>query len=109
MPTHLERICLVIDELRPDRDIVSSRQSEPGESGLSQELESHNLLQLSNQDASSLLEEAENQSSRDGNVTQETSVFRGMEGEAFKKPKKKGSALNYVSEWYHQPQPTNWL
>jgi hypothetical protein len=36
MPTHLERICSVIDELPPDLDFEVSQQSEPGESGLSQ-------------------------------------------------------------------------
>ncbi|KAL5315254.1 hypothetical protein ACEPPN_017906 [Leptodophora sp. 'Broadleaf-Isolate-01'] len=35
MPTHLKRICLVIDELPPDIDFEVSAQSEPGESGLS--------------------------------------------------------------------------
>jgi len=85
MPTHFKRICSVIDALPPNIDIVSSR-----ESGLSQGLESHNLLELSNQDASSLLEEADSQSSRDGDVTPEISVARRIEGEAFKKPKKKG-------------------
>jgi hypothetical protein len=74
MPTHLKRICSVIDELRPDLDIVSSQQSEPEGSGLSQGLESHNLAEFSNQDASSLLEKAYSQSSRVGDATPETSV-----------------------------------
>jgi hypothetical protein len=43
MPSHLKRICLVIDELAPDLDFEVSQQSEPGESGLSQGLESHYL------------------------------------------------------------------
>jgi len=86
MPTHLKRICSVIDELPPD---LSSQQSEPGKSGLSQGLESHNLSELSNQDASSLLEEADSQSSV-GDVTPETSVSQRIEGGASKKPKKRG-------------------
>jgi hypothetical protein len=90
MPTHLKRICSVIDELRPDLDIVSSQQSEPEGSGLSQGLESHNLAELSNQDASSLLEEADSQSSRVGDATPETSVSQRIKEGAFKKPKKRG-------------------
>jgi hypothetical protein len=87
IPTHLKRICSVIDTL-PNFEV--SRQSEPGESGLSQVLESHNLSEPSNQDASSLLEEADSQSSRVGDVTPETSVSQRIEGKAFKKPKKRG-------------------
>ncbi|KAH6665192.1 hypothetical protein B0J14DRAFT_620938 [Halenospora varia] len=68
------KICLVIDKLPPDLDIMSSQQSELEESGLLQGLESHNLSKRSNQDASSLLEEANSQSSRVGDVTPETSV-----------------------------------
>jgi hypothetical protein len=41
MPTHLKRICSVIDSLPPNLDFEVSQQSEPGESGLSQGLESH--------------------------------------------------------------------
>ncbi|KAI2619935.1 hypothetical protein GGR54DRAFT_601860 [Hypoxylon sp. NC1633] len=89
MPSHLKRICSVIDAL-PNFEV--SQQSEAGESGLSQVLESHNLSELSNQDASSLPEEADSQSSRVGDVTPETSVSRRIEEGAFKKPKKKGSA-----------------
>lgn len=43
MPTHFERICSVIDMLPSDLDFEISEQSEPGESGLSQGLESHHL------------------------------------------------------------------
>jgi hypothetical protein len=90
MPTHLKMICLVIDKLRSDLDIVSSQQSEPEGSGLSQGLESHNLAELSNQDASSLLEEADSQSSRVGDAIPETSVSKRIKEGAFKKPKKRG-------------------
>jgi hypothetical protein len=58
MPTHLKRICLVIDELPPDLDFEVSQQSEPGESGLLQGLESH--------DAEFLLEDTDSQLSRVG-------------------------------------------
>jgi hypothetical protein len=62
MPTHLKRICSVIDDLPPDLDFEVSQQSEPGESGLSQELQSHYLSdQTSHNDA--LLKEADSQSS----------------------------------------------
>jgi hypothetical protein len=87
MPSHLKRICSVVDAL-PNFEV--SQQSEPGESGLSQVLESQNLSELSNQDSPSLLEEADSQSSRVGDVTPETSVSRRNEGGAFKKPKKRG-------------------
>ena len=76
--------------LPPNIDIVSSRQSEPEESGLSQGLESHNLSELLNQDALSPLEEADSQSSRVGDVTPETSVSQRIKGGALKKPKKGG-------------------
>ena len=41
MPTHLKRICSMVDDLSPDLDFEVSEQSEPGKSGLSQWLESH--------------------------------------------------------------------
>jgi hypothetical protein len=88
MPTHLKKICSVIDALLPNFEV--SQQSEPGESGLSQVLESHNLSQRSNQDSSSLLEEAESQLSYVGDVTPETSESQRIEEGAFKKPKKRG-------------------
>jgi hypothetical protein len=53
-------------------------------------LESHNLSELSNQDASSLLEGGDSQSSRVGDVTPDTSMSQRIEGEAFKKPRKRG-------------------
>jgi hypothetical protein len=87
MPTHLKRICSVIDAL-PDFEV--SQQSESGESGLSQVLESHNLSELSNRDGSSLREDADSQSSRVGDATPETSVSQRIEEGAFKKPKKRG-------------------
>jgi hypothetical protein len=91
MPTHLKRICSVIDDLPPDLDFEVSQQSEPGESGLSQGLESHHLSDQSSHDAASL-EEADSQSSRVGSrdVTPDTSLSQRIEGGAFKKPKKRG-------------------
>ena len=67
-----------------------SLQSEPGESGLSQGLESHHLSDQSSHDAVSLLEEADSQSSCAGDVTLDTSMSQRIEGEAFKKPRKRG-------------------
>lgn len=43
MPSHLQKICSAINDLPPGLDFESSEQSEPGESGLSQGLESHHL------------------------------------------------------------------
>jgi hypothetical protein len=91
MPTHLKRICSVIDDLPLDPDFEVSEQSEPGESGLSQGLESHHLSDQSSYDAASLLEEADSQSSRVGSreVTPDTSLSQRIDGKAFKKPKKR--------------------
>jgi hypothetical protein len=90
MPTHLKRICSVIDDLPPDLDFEVSQQSEPGESGLSQGLESHHLSDQSSHDAASL-DEADSQSSRVGSrdVTPDTSLSQRIDGKAFKKPKKR--------------------
>jgi hypothetical protein len=89
MPTHLKRICLVIDELPPDLDFEVSQQSEPGESGPSQGLESHYLSDQSSRGTASL-EEADSQSSRVGSrdVTPDTSLSQRIDGKAFKKPKR---------------------
>jgi hypothetical protein len=91
MPTHLKRICSVIDELPPDLDFEASQQSGPGESGLSQGLESHHLSDQSSRDAASL-EEADSQSSRIGSrdVTPHTSQSQRIEGEHSKKQRKRG-------------------
>ncbi|PQE03663.1 phosphatidylserine decarboxylase protein [Rutstroemia sp. NJR-2017a BBW] len=43
MPTHLKRICSVIDDLPLDLDFEVLQQTEPGESGLPQDLEIHSL------------------------------------------------------------------
>jgi len=91
MPTHLKRICSVIDELLLDPDFEVSEQSEPGESGLSQGLESHHLSDQSSYGAASLLEEADSQSSRvsSRDVTPDTSLSQRIDGKAFKKLKKR--------------------
>ncbi|KAL5316341.1 hypothetical protein ACEPPN_015386 [Leptodophora sp. 'Broadleaf-Isolate-01'] len=90
MPTHLKRICSVIDKLPSDLNFEVSEQSEPGESGLSQGLESHYLSDQSSHDAAALLEEADSQSSCAGDVTPDTSMSQRIEGGAFKKPRKRG-------------------
>lgn len=84
MPTHLKRICLVIDKLPSDLNFDVSLQSELGESRLSQVLESHHLSDQSSHDAASLLEEADSQSSYVGDVTPHTSMSQRIEGEHLK-------------------------
>ena len=79
MPTHLKRICSVIDELPPDIDFEVSQESELGESGLSQGLESHHLSDQSSQSS--------HVPSRD--ITPDTSLSQNIERRAFKKPKKR--------------------
>jgi hypothetical protein len=57
MPTHFERLCSAINTLPAGLDFELSLQSElqfPEDSGLSQELEGHRLLQQSNTDPVSL-------------------------------------------------------
>ncbi|KAH8725951.1 hypothetical protein GQ44DRAFT_795174 [Phaeosphaeriaceae sp. PMI808] len=85
MPTHLKRICSVIDGLPPNIDFGVSQH------GLSQELESHHLSDQTSYDTSSL-EEANSQSNRVGSrdVTPDTSLSQRIEGEAFQKPRKRG-------------------
>ncbi|KAH8598502.1 hypothetical protein B0O99DRAFT_506269, partial [Bisporella sp. PMI_857] len=65
MPAHLKRISSVIDDLPPDIDFEVLQQSETGESGLSQGLESHHLSDPTSHDAA-FREEADSQSSRVG-------------------------------------------
>ncbi|KAK6591861.1 hypothetical protein H4I96_12138 [Botrytis cinerea] len=91
MPTHLKRICSVIDGLPSDLDFEVSQQSELGESGLSQELESHNLFEQTSYDAVSL-KEADDQSSHIGlgHITPDTLLSQEIEEGVFKKPKKRG-------------------
>jgi len=91
VPTHLKRICSVIEELPLDLNFEVSQQSEAGESGLSQGLESQYLSDQSSHDAASLLEEADSQPSRVGSrdVTPDTSLSERIDGKAFKKPKKR--------------------
>ncbi|ELR08217.1 hypothetical protein VC83_08021 [Pseudogymnoascus destructans] len=94
MPTHLKRICSVIDELPPDLDFEVSQQSDLGGSGLSQGLQSHHLSRKSSYGAVSLQEEAESQPSRtpSRDITPDTSLSQGID-KAFKKPKKRGRAV----------------
>lgn len=91
MPTHLKRICLVIDKLPPNSDFEISEQSEPGEFRFSQGLESHHLSGQSSHGAAYMLEDADSQSSRVDlqNVTPDTSLSQKLDGKAFKKLKKR--------------------
>lgn len=92
MPTHSKRICSIINDLPPDLDFEVSQQSEPGESGRSQGLESH---RLSDHDAASL-EKADSQPSRIGSleITPDTSLYQRIEREEFKKPRKRGRPVD---------------
>ncbi|KAI9684129.1 MAG: hypothetical protein M1829_003399 [Trizodia sp. TS-e1964] len=100
MPTHLKRICSVINELPLDLDFEVSQQSQLGESGLSQGLESHYLSNQSSYDAAPL-EKAISQATRIGSqdITPDTSLSQRIDGNAFKKPKKRAR-----SEELHQSQ-----
>jgi hypothetical protein len=104
MPDHFKRICSVIDTLPPDINFEVSQQSEPGESGLSQGLESHHLSDYSSQDTVSLQEEADSQSSRvsSRDVTPHTSVSERIEGRVSKKARKRGPPVEL-----HQDRKTN--
>jgi len=102
MPIHLKRICSVIDELPPDLDFEVSQQSELGESGLSQGLESHYLSNQTSHDTTSL-DEADSQSSRvdSRDVIPDTSLSQRINGKVFKKPKKRAWPIEL-----HQSQDT---
>jgi len=78
------------EDLPLDPDFEVSEQSEPGESGLSQGLESHHLSDQSSYDAASLLEEADSQSSRVGSreVTLILHCLRGSTGKHLKSQRK---------------------
>jgi hypothetical protein len=92
MPTHVKRICSVIDELPPHVNFEVSQESEVGGSGLSQGLESHHLSDHSSHDAASLLDYADSISSRAASsrdVTPDTSLSQRMAGRASKKLKKR--------------------
>jgi hypothetical protein len=83
MPTHLKRICSVINDLLLDFKV--SQQSEAGESGLSQGLESHHLSDQTRYDTASLDEADSRQSSRVGSqdVTPDTLLSQRIDGKAF--------------------------
>ncbi|CAG8982693.1 hypothetical protein HYALB_00000974 [Hymenoscyphus albidus] len=94
MPDHFKRICSVIDTLPPDINFEVSRQSEPGESRLSQGSESHHLSNYSSQ----LQEEADRQSIRisSQNITPQTSVSERIES-SIKKGTNKRPACGITS------------
>ncbi|ELR03485.1 hypothetical protein VC83_00157 [Pseudogymnoascus destructans] len=84
MPTHLKRIRSAIDELPQDLDFEVSEQSELGESGLSQGLESHYLSRQSSHKAASLREESQSSRAPSRDVTPDTSLSEGVERAAKK-------------------------
>ena len=88
MPAHFKRICSVIDEFPTDIEFGVSQS--PRESGLSQDLESHDLLGPST-DPTTLPREPDSQSSPvdPPDATPTTST---TEREAFKKPEKRDAA-----------------
>ena len=94
--------CSVIDELPPGLDFEVSQQSELGESGLSQGLESHHLSDQASHDAASL-DEADSQSSRVGSrdVTPDTSLSQRIDKKAMKRPQKRARPVEL-----HQPPDT---
>jgi hypothetical protein len=83
--------------------IEASQQPGPGESGLSQELESHNLSSLN---AASLLEHVNSKSSHvsSGDITSDTSLSQRIEGGAFKEPKKWDRHQRIASDRKSAPQ-----
>ncbi|KAL8722333.1 MAG: hypothetical protein Q9225_001181 [Loekoesia sp. 1 TL-2023] len=96
MPTHLKRICSIIDKLPSDISFELSQQSElqfSEESGLAQELEGRHLLQPASADSISLRQDGSQSSpaiSQD--VTANTSLSQRTEQGPFKKPKKRHAA-----------------
>jgi hypothetical protein len=102
MPSHLKRICSVIDDLPSDLHFEVSQKSELGESRLSQGLESHS--DYSSHDAASLHDDADSVSSRatsSRDVTPDTSLSQRMGGRAPKKLKKRARRKNYTSKQRH--------
>ena len=96
MPTHLERICSVIDQLPPDLNFEVSQGSElqfTEASGLSQELGGL-LSERSNVESASQTGQDDSQLVPivPQTVTPDTSVSQGKERAALKKPKRKYTA-----------------
>jgi hypothetical protein len=71
---------------------VSVTRKEQAYRTFEQTLESHHLSSQSSQDGASVLEGADSQSSRVGSrdVTPNTSLSQRIDGETFKKPRKRG-------------------
>ncbi|KAM0311005.1 hypothetical protein ACHAO8_007621 [Botrytis cinerea] len=90
MPTHLKRICSVIDGLPSGLNFEDSQQYEFGEFELSQDLESHNLFEQTSYDAVSL-KKVDDQLSYigSGHITPDTLLPQEIEEGVFKKPKKR--------------------
>ncbi|KAJ8058420.1 hypothetical protein OCU04_012609 [Sclerotinia nivalis] len=91
IPIHLKRICSVIDDIPSDLNFEVSQQSEPGESGLSQVLGSHNIFEQTSYNAASL-KENDDQSSRivSRHITPEPLLSHEIEEEVLENPKKRG-------------------
>lgn len=92
MPTHLKRICSVIDKLPSDINFEVSQLPSSEASGLSQVSEDQCLSQLSNPDTTSLVGNDDSQSSLASSATPNTSLSHGTEKGVFKKPKKRHTA-----------------
>ncbi|KAF7942983.1 hypothetical protein EAE96_010931 [Botrytis aclada] len=89
MPMHLKRICSAIDDIPSDLNFEVSQQSE--ESGLSQGLESRNILEQTSCNTISL-KEANDQSSciSSGHFTPDTLLSQEIEDAVLENPKKRG-------------------
>lgn len=83
VPMHLKRICSVIDMLPSNVSFEVPPQSELGEGGLSEGLESYNLSDQSRLDTESLQQGLDGQSA--------TSVSNQADARASKKPKRAGT------------------
>ena len=92
MPTHLKRICSVIDRLPSDISFQVSELQSSEVSGISQVFEDQSLLHQSNPDTTSLVENSSNQPSLANSITPNTSLSHRTEQEVFKKPKKRRAA-----------------
>lgn len=88
MPTHLKRICSVIDKLPSDINFEVSELPSSEASGLSQQ----SLSQTSNLDTTSLVGNDDSLSSLASSATPNTSLSHGTEQGVFKKPKKRHAA-----------------
>lgn len=89
MPTHLKRICSVIDKLPSDINFEVSELPSSEASGLSQAYEDQSLSQTSNLDTTSLVGNDDSLSSLASSDTPNTSLSHETEQGVFKRPKKR--------------------